>query len=551
MADGAVRVALLARPGKARDQLRRALDEAGAQIVAEGDPGDMDPVQVESLAPNVFLISLEPAIEPALERFEHLLSTPGVEVMFDEAEVTDKLDGWDLNRWARHIASKLTGSEGLPPAPGGSQSIADAEIHMAPGLPPTPAELMDHAKLEDYTADSSELADWVPSSPSLTEAKAPEADPAAEPEFSGSWQNSELPSSASDSTFELDNELGMDLDLDLGALDFPSIAAAGEATFEEPLSSLQEEPAEPLMDMELSENIRFSSFEKDTGDSSMGDLDADVAELAAQLEAFEQSDSRTAAADPDFTIAQEKTASQSAPSPSKSGRFADSRIAASNSADPSLDFSQLALAPEDSSIAHIDTTPIVAKFSSETVELSLTPIDGHEGFGAVLILAGLGGPDAVRQLLSSLPDKLQVPVLLYQHLEVGKHERLVEQLAKKSKLPVVLAEAGGHPEAGKVTLLPAGMTAVAGEASLVFEQGDLAQLISGLPPLESMIIVLSGADMQLVPMIVAVKEAGGLVLAQDPDVCFDATASQAMRSAGAAVYPALGLAGQISARWPL
>ena len=38
---------------------------------------------------------------------------------------------------------------------------------LQPGLPPTPAELMDGAKLEDYTADSSELADWVPTSPSL------------------------------------------------------------------------------------------------------------------------------------------------------------------------------------------------------------------------------------------------------------------------------------------------------------------------------------------------------------------------------------------------
>jgi chemotaxis response regulator CheB len=63
----------------------------------------------------------------------------------------------------------------------------------------------------------------------------------------------------------------------------------------------------------------------------------------------------------------------------------------------------------------------------------------------VLILAGLGGPDAVRQLLSTLPDKLSVPVLLYQHLEVGKHERLVEQLAKISKLPVQLAREGDAP----------------------------------------------------------------------------------------------------------
>ena len=109
MTETGVRVALLARAGKARDQLHRALNEAGAQIVAEGDPAELDPAQVAGQAPTVFLVSLEPAIETALERFDELLAAPGVEVMFDDAEVTGKLDGWDLNRWARHLASKLLG----------------------------------------------------------------------------------------------------------------------------------------------------------------------------------------------------------------------------------------------------------------------------------------------------------------------------------------------------------------------------------------------------------------------------------------------------------
>jgi chemotaxis response regulator CheB len=170
------------------------------------------------------------------------------------------------------------------------------------------------------------------------------------------------------------------------------------------------------------------------------------------------------------------------------------------------------------------------------------------GSGAVLVLAGLGGPDAVRQLLSSLPESLAVPVLLYQHLEVGKHERLVDQLAKISKLPVALAKEGDSPQAGRVSLLPAGMSA-SGEG-LRFAPGNLSQLIGALPPAGSMVIVLSGADAALVPMIMAVKDAGGTVLAQDPDVCFDAAAADAMRKEGAQVFPALGLARQVAARWP-
>ena len=166
MADAGVRVALLARAGKARDQLHRALSEAGAVIVAEGDPSELDPADVAGQVPSVYLVSLEPAIETALDRFDELLAADGVEVMFDDAEVTARLDGWDLNRWARHLASKLLGSEGLPPVPSDATNWDRADVALDPGAPPTPAELMDDARLEDYIADTSELADSIPISAS-------------------------------------------------------------------------------------------------------------------------------------------------------------------------------------------------------------------------------------------------------------------------------------------------------------------------------------------------------------------------------------------------
>jgi hypothetical protein len=50
-------------------------------------------------------------------------------------------------------------------------------------------------------------------------------------------------------------------------------------------------------------------------------------------------------------------------------------------------------------------------------------------------------------------------------------------------------------------------------------------------------------------MIMAVKDGGGTVLAQDPEVCFDAAAAEAMRREGAGIFPALGLAQQIAGRW--
>lgn len=563
MADPGTRIALLARAGTARDQLRRALVEAGAQIVAEGDPSELDPEQVSAQSPTVFLVSLEPAIEAALDRFDGVFGRQGVEVMYDDAEVTSKLDGWDLNRWARHLASKLLGTEGLPPAPGGSQSVPEAQLRLAPGLPPTPAELMDHARLEDYTADSSELADWVPVSQSLTPPSESSDGSDAGADFSVSW---EAASSASqEDEFHLDTDLG--IDLDLSELDFATGASDAPASS----AADSDQSASPVLGgLDLGENVRFSSFDKAGGDSELGDLDADVAQLAAQLEAFEKNDQRSVAVDPGFTIAVEAEPARSE-SPAVGARDANAGPArpveargggsSSRSAAPTFDFSDLSLAPAEGAPPPISTAPIVPKFntSAPTVELSLAAVNGEasaasaparQAKGAVLVLAGLGGPDAVRQLLSSLPEKLAVPVLLYQHLEVGKHERLVEQMAKISRLPVVLAREGGVPEAGKVTMLPAGMTATASDAALTFASGPMSGLISALPPADSMIIVLSGTDPLLVPMILAAKDAGGTVLAQDPEVCFDAVAAEAIRREGAEVYPALGLARQIAARWP-
>lgn len=491
MAEADVRVALLARAGKAREQLRRALSEAGANVVAEGDPAELDPAQVAAAAPTVFLVSLEPAVEAALDRFDELLAAPDVEVMFDDAEVTGKLDGWDLNRWARHLANKLLGSEMLPPVPEGA-FLDSSHGQIGPGAPPTPAQLMDGARLEDYTSDASELADSVPVSPSLTSSSA--GDPG----------------------------LG-ELELDGGSLDFIGMAGEGPADADGSASeSLYGE-------LDLADSVSFSSFRQEAAELPPGDLDADVAELAAQLEAFEQNDQRFSAHESAMAAGNARPAiSESI----ESVAVFEAPAAAAPRAAVSFDFSNLALTPMEGAVA-------AGSSRAEPVP------------GAVLVLAGLGGPDAVRQLLSSLPEQLPVPVLLYQHLEVGKHERLVDQLAKISRLPVLLAQEGTSAAAGKVTLLPAGMTAGREGEALVFAPGSLSRLLSALSPADSIVIVLSGAEPQLVPQILAVRDAGGLVLAQDPEVCFDAAAAEAMQREGAAVYPALGLARQIASRWPL
>jgi chemosensory pili system protein ChpB (putative protein-glutamate methylesterase) len=566
MLESPVRVALLARPGEARDQLRRALAELGAQLVAEGDPAELDPGTVAGEKPSVVLVSLEPAVEDALARFDDLLAAPGVEVMYDDAEVTRQLDGWDLARWARHLAAKLVGGDLLPPAPGGADHLPEFDLSPQPGAPPTPAQQMANEKLEDYAAESLDLSEWVPSTPSL--ASAPVDTPAvpdlaapAEEEVDLDLDLGDLeqamgradaqvetsprgvPGAEDDLDFDPQN-----LDIDLSALpeEGAPLAVADESDSLD--LSLDDEPL--LADIELADGpVNFSSFSEDDM-ASAGGMDDDVAALAAQLDAYEANDNFQAPREPDFTNLDEGFSPPVAAEPAP--------VAAAPTPVKTSVFGSLELMPMD---AEMDTpvaaaAPVTARPASNLASgLSLAAAESEHAAaasasGALLVFAGLGGPDAVRQLLSALPPTLPVPVLLYQHLDTGKHDRLVGQLAKASRLPLDLAVEGKLAFAGRVAVLPPGLGLAFADGSFQFAPApDLASLVSALPAGDSVVLLLSGASPSVVPAALALKAAGARVLAQTPATCFDASAAESVIAAGAEAAEPSELARLIVERW--
>ncbi len=56
-------VALLARPGAARERLREALSHADVQLVLEDDPNGLEPQVLQAADPRFVVIALEAAIE--------------------------------------------------------------------------------------------------------------------------------------------------------------------------------------------------------------------------------------------------------------------------------------------------------------------------------------------------------------------------------------------------------------------------------------------------------------------------------------------------------
>jgi chemosensory pili system protein ChpB (putative protein-glutamate methylesterase) len=404
------RVALLARPGSAREQLRLALHEVGAEIVLEDDPNTLDGAALGDVSPQVVLVALESAIEDSLSRFDLVLHDPSVVVIFDEAELAARREGWEAKRWARHLSAKLNGHADVLP-PGGELDDTRPE----PGLPLSPAQIHADAGIEPHLEEAQGLAFELPRGG---------LELVADDEASGSSQSIDL------ETWK------------------PAIAAEHDV---------------PLHDGFGSEALL----------------------VAAEPPPLPQA-------------------------PVKSG----------------------GLTLELESIHATATGPGVR--------------------GAVLLFAGIGGPDAVRKVLADLPPDLSRPVLVQLRLDGGRYDNLVKQMERVSALPVQLAKAGETAQAAHVYVLPNDVAVNLEEGVVHFGEGALQvdSLIASLPPAESAVLLLSGSDPSQVEAALALAAKGGLAAGQSPQGCYDPAAAKALAALGGMVATPAELATHIASHWP-
>lgn len=148
------RVVVLARAGAARDRTEAAVREAGAALVAVLDPATASTADVHAATPDAVLVVLDPAVETALEGFDDVFANPALSVLFDDAEVAAKREGWEAARWVRHLAAKLQGHGDVLPAtpdPNAGQGLAQEmealalQVAALPTLQQAPAHVVEHA----------------------------------------------------------------------------------------------------------------------------------------------------------------------------------------------------------------------------------------------------------------------------------------------------------------------------------------------------------------------------------------------------------------------
>lgn len=403
------RVALLARPGQAREQLRAALHEVGADIVLEDDPNAIDAQTLGDAAPQVVLVALEPAIEEGLEKLDPVLIDPAVAVIFDEAELAARRQGWEAQRWTRHLAAKIHGHADVLP-PGREE---EPSLSLEPGLPVTPAQLHADDGIEKHMDEAVDLAWELPQDDF---AYSPPSTPAAAVIDADEWLRAAAPRSEAES--------------DLPA-SMPPLPTSATTPVAEPAVSL-------------------------------------------------------------------------------SGKW----------------------------------------------ELSLEPLDPTVGqaarvAGAVVVFAGIGGPDAVRKLLAELPQEFPRPLIVHLKLDGGRYDNLVRQMARVSAMPVALAEADHPAKPGHVYVLPGDVSLRVDKGAVDFVGGDdLPAAVAQLPGKDSGVVLLSGSDTHWVDVAVKLSAQGAWVAGQSTDGCYDPAASQSLGARGGLLATPVEIARHLATQWP-
>ncbi len=154
-------------------------------------------------------------------------------------------------------------------------------------------------------------------------------------------------------------------------------------------------------------------------------------------------------------------------------------------------------------------------------------ISGRAGFPIVAIGASAGGLDACRKLLDALPAVNGMAFIIVQHLDPSHDSMMADLLAGHTSMPVLLATDGMKIDRERVYVIPPGVyLSVDGKGGLRLSKPQARHgarlpfdfLLNSLAReygARAVCVVLSGTGADGSLGLKAVKESGGLVIAQD------------------------------------
>ncbi len=489
------RVALLARSGVACDRLRGVLADAGADLVLEADPLTLDPAVLDAAQAQVVLVVLDAQTEETLDRFEAALQDPAIEVIFEEAELVAGREGWEAARWVRHLAAKLHRHDDVLPPGGESSSVATAAAGSDRLSASAPA---DEVGL-DFAFEAVAGSETVPLAEADADNTAFVFDPLlAEIEFDGDM-----------------SIMAIDVDTDLSAAFDPS------------------QDFSYYGDFDTVTGVGAASRDADFSQAFAGDF--------AALAISDPDD--PAAANPDLDVAVDRPVNGNSKRVLELVSTDPATAAGERGHDETNDEGVAAEQRFQRDLASLASR--IAGMELVDDRIAKGPAQAH---GAVLVMAGIGGPDAVRQLIGALPENFPRPLLVQQRLDGGRYDKLVAQMQRATPVSVKLAEPGAPAIAGVIYILQAGIGIKVTAAGIHFIAGD-DDVLAALPSADSAVLLLSGSDPAQIDAVMNHSWAGALVIGQSPDGCYDAAAPSALVARGGGSGQPAELAARLSERW--
>jgi two-component system chemotaxis response regulator CheB/chemosensory pili system protein ChpB (putative protein-glutamate methylesterase) len=580
-------VALLFEDVALGARLRQALQDRGAQIVLEDSATHTTPAAVAGCGAEVVVISLEPAAEDAIERFYDALDGSRQRLVFNDAEASRRLSGWDQARWARHLAAKILGSADVdPPRPADARAVdvpvTAVEAEASPVAIPMPVASAVSppaaAALEPMDIEAPEQPATAPQ-PTLATTTSHDTTPVA-PE-SGAISDAELaalfellpaavepavattaPAMPLADPTALDDEIaallaGSPL---LDAADAgpqapaPSSAAAGPPMVEDidawlarvsveqeqdtstaPVSAAAPVAPVPAIDLSLAPLDALPAAHEPVATATpatfpdapdWGLLEFDLPDGFEPLPPVPGATPKTAV---EFGIETVSAADYLAPaSPSTAG------------APPfEVDLGGLELIPFEEALApHVEVA---------SHEMNLT--EQRSALRRVVVIgASIGGPEALHEFLAALPGDLPAALVVAQHLDAAFNGSLTQQLGKAGTLPVRLAAAGASLRHGEVLVVPSGMRLRVERSGRVQLEplpadspydpsiDDTFTAIAETFGPDVLALILSGMASDAVAGAHAVAARGGRVWGQEPSTCVVSSMVDAAGSAGLIGY---------------
>lgn len=530
-----VAVALLSDTPEHGAHLREALLALGAPIVYETSMRALDRTALERSHANVVVINLDAQGGPQLDDLGGLLADARYRVVFNEAEVSSGLSGWDQARWARHLAAKVLGEADTdPPRPADAEAVPSREA-MLFAEAPRAAQAIEVPRVEEIAPiGQMDFADELAAAPVPSASGAP-VEPAA----------------------AVDDEVEKLLLEPFDLVDFDRDAAA-EAN-DSPLvaPALKSASADIEVDAASIGDFDVQEFAIDPALLAAFDDDAVVAtEEAAPAPAAAKGESTSAAAAPAWSL--EDMLEDAEPAPRPAAAFGIEKLSAEEFLAPAVE-EKPAAAPRDAlpeSAFELELIPLEeavapAPVEAEPRESWLDPdaITAPAKVRRVWVLgASIGGPESVREFLAELPRDYPALFLLAQHLGGEFVDLMARQLAKATPLTVRLPTHGERIGHGEIAVVPATHRLLVDAEGVIVLERD-AERGEYAPSIDRVLrdvadrfgdaagaIIFSGMSDDAIEGCRYLAAKGGRVYVQDPDTCVTSAMVDGVRESGVAGF---------------